>query len=265
MKTVVFSDVHLQTTPTGREEASEFIAFLDRLEAASVDRLIILGDLFDFWFEYRHVIFSGYFEVLASFGRLRERGVSVHLVCGNHDFWAGRFLEDHLGFVIHRAPVVMDFAGRRVLLIHGDGVNARDWGYRIYRRIARARPVIGLFGLLHPDWAMAIARTVSRESRRISKMEDPTKGSEAAALCAYARDMLGRGEADVVMCGHAHAPALEQYATPSGTGLYINTGDWMYHRSYVEWDGTDFRLCRSADLPPEFPRHGSCSCSSSSS
>ena len=241
-KAVVVSDVHLKVGPQGREETARFVAFLGQLDPEEIGRIIVLGDLFDFWFEYRHVIFSGYFDVLRAFAGLRERGVDLHLVCGNHDFWAGRFLEEALGFTIHRGPAHFDFGGRRVLLLHGDGINPHDWGYRVYKRVARARPVIWLFRLLHPDWAMFIAQCVSGGSRRMTKAADPAKGAEARALRAYAREALGRGDADVVMCGHAHAPTREEFPTPAGAGLYFNTGDWMHHRSYVEWDGDEFRL-----------------------
>jgi len=241
MRTVVFSDVHLDASEAGRPRQAEFVAFLRGLAHDGPWRLIILGDLFDFWFEYRHAVFAGYFHVLRALADLHERGIELHLVCGNHDFWAGPFLEENLGFVIHREPTTMDFDGRSVLLVHGDGLNPRDWGYRLYKRFARARPVIRLFRLLHPDRAMGLARLVSRTSRRMTLADDPRMGAEAAALRVFARDALGQGQADVVLCGHAHAPAYEQMPTPSGAGLYINTGDWMLHRTYIEWDGREFR------------------------
>ena len=241
MKTVVFSDVHLDVGEGDRERRAEFVEFLRGLDG-SVDRVIVLGDLFDFWFEYKHVIFSGYFEVLRAFAKLRDHGVELHLVCGNHDYWAGRFLEEDLKFKVHRDPVLMDFNGKRVLLVHGDGLNKRDWAYRMYRRIARARAVVWAFRRLHPDRAMGIARWVSRNSRRMSEARGPEKGSEARALRAFAQEALRRGEGDVIICGHAHAPTYEEYETPTGPGLYINCGDWMYHRAYVEWDGSAFHL-----------------------
>ena len=96
--------------------------------------------------------------------------------------------------------------------------------------------------MIHPDLAMRIARLVSRSSRRLTLEADPCKGAEAEALRTYAQGVLARGEADVVMCGHAHAPAFEEYPSPNGVGLYINTGDWMFHRSYATWDGECFQL-----------------------
>jgi len=163
------------------------------------------------------------------------------LVCGNHDLWAGRFLETELGFQIHRDSVVLPFGEQRAHLIHGDGLNPHDRAYRLYKRFARNPLAVHAFRLIHPDWAMAFARIVSRHSRRLTQVEDPAQGPEALALRAYAREVLARGEAEVVLCGHSHAPAREEFPTPNGTGLYINTGDWMFHRSYVVWDG-EFHL-----------------------
>lgn len=249
-KTLVFSDVHLKASPEDLDRHREFISFLRGFGGGDFDRIICLGDLFDFWFEYRHVIFSEFFEVLRAFADLRDAGIELHLVCGNHDFWAGRFLRDTLGFQIHPAPVTLPFAEQCVHFAHGDGINPSDTGYRIYKRFARHPFVIGAFRLIHPDWAMAIAQAVSHGSRTYLGVENPHEGPEARALSAYAAGILAAGEADAVMCGHAHAPVREEHPTPTGTGtgLYFNTGDWLGHRSYVVWDGAEFRL-EQASLP----------------
>jgi len=243
-RAIVFSDVHLSVTRDDRRRIDSFVEFLRRIDPDRTARVIILGDLFDFWFEYKHVIFSGYFDVLRAFADLGDHGVECHFICGNHDFWAGRFLRDHLGFHIHTKPVTLEFGTKRVLFVHGDGINPRDIGYRLYKRVARARPVVWLFGLLHPDWAMAIARAVSRGSRRMTQAEELSTGPEVQPLREFARRTLAQGGPDVVMCGHSHYPVREEFPTPNGTGLYLNTGDWLYHQSYVAWDGDEFRLLR---------------------
>jgi len=242
MKTVAFSDAHLDSSPTGRESVEALAGQIRRWQADGVRKILILGDLFDFWFEYKHVVFSGYFPVLRAFADAQAAGVRLHLICGNHDFWAGRFLETELGFKVDRNAAVMDFDGRRVLLAHGDGLNPRDRAYRLYKRIARSRIVIALFRQLHPDLAMGLARFVSRGSRHMTMVEDPSQGSEAQALRTYARDTLAAGRADIVLLGHAHAAIREEYPTPTGTGLYINCGDWRRKRSYVLFDDGDFRM-----------------------
>lgn len=241
-KTLIFSDVHLNVAPQGQEKMATFTAFLRSIDSNDVDRIIVLGDLFDFWFEYRHVIFSGYFDVLRAFADLRDAGVTLHFVCGNHDFWAGRFLKGDLGFHVHPSTLTLDMNGQRVLFVHGDGIDPADHGYRVYKRIARATPVVKLFSLLHPDWAMWIAQKVSNGSRHLFMAKELSEGNQVKPLQAYAIAALAAGRADVVMCGHSHYPVKESHPTPSGLGLYINTGDWLFHQSYVEWDGTNFRL-----------------------
>lgn len=238
-KTLIVSDAHLKAAEPERTRA--FAAFLRRTATPEFDRVICLGDLFDFWFEYRHVVFSDYFPVLRAFADLRDAGLELHLVCGNHDFWAGRFLEEVLGFHIHLVTELA-FGDKRARLIHGDGINPKDWKYRAYKRVARNPFVVWAFRQLHPDWAMGLARAVSHSSRTLYKVADPWAGPEAASLREYARGVLARGEADIVMCGHAHAATLEEHPTPTGTGLYLNPGDWFERRAYAVWDGAAFHL-----------------------
>ncbi len=244
--TVLFSDVHLKTGEDGRSQRADFVRFLESLGEQDCGRLICAGDLFDFWFEYRHVCFSGCFDVLRALAALRDAGVEMHLLCGNHDFWAGRFLRDETGFTIHPDQAEMDFGGKRALLFHGDGVNKADRAYRLYKRIARNPLVVGAFRLIHPDWAMLIAKGVSHGSRTYLGVADPENGPEARALREHARGLLAAGAADVVICGHAHAPALETHPTPTGDGLYINTGDWITQRTHVVWQDGEFRMERTA-------------------
>lgn len=242
MKTLIFSDVHLKATPQAAAQRAEFAAFLRGIDPAEFDRVIVLGDLFDFWFEYRHVVFSEYFEALRAFAELRDAGVELHLVCGNHDFWAGRFLAEELGITIHADEFRCMFNDKRALLVHGDGQNPEDVTYRLYKRIARSRIAIGLFRLLHPDWAMGLAQFVSNASRNLYDRRRLSKGGEARSLRAFAERALSAGDTDVVLCGHTHDPVSEAIETPGGEGLYINTGDWMNHRTYIEWDGAAFKM-----------------------
>lgn len=238
-KTLIVSDAHLKVAEP--ERTREFARFLRAFNPAEFRRVICLGDLFDFWFEYRHVVFSDYFEVLRAFADMHDAGVELHLVCGNHDFWAGRFLREALGIQIHLEADV-PFGDRRARLIHGDGINPNDWKYRLYKRIARNPFVVWAFRLIHPDWAMSIARAVSHGSRTLYGNEDPAQGPEARSLREYARRVLERGEAQIVLCGHSHAATIEEFPTPQGMGVYVNPGDWLHRRAYAVWDGEKFHL-----------------------
>lgn len=246
MKTLVFADVHLKGHGEDAATLDEFVAFLRSIDPVEFPRIVMLGDLFDFWFEYRHVIFSEYFEVLRALADLRDAGAELHLVCGNHDFWAGRFLRDDLGMHVHPDEFLLDDHGLRVLFVHGDGVNPRDWTYRLYKRFARWPIVVGTFRMLHPDFAMGFARFVSRLSRS-RKGEHFNKEPEIRAVREHARVRIERGDADVVISGHTHAidDATWQF-DGERTGRYLNTGDWMLERCYLVWDGTDFTAMQSS-------------------
>lgn len=253
-KTLIFSDVHLKVSAEDRPRHEAFIEFLRGFPPAEFDRVVCLGDLFDFWYEYRHVIFSGYFDVLRCFADLRDAGVALHLICGNHDFWAGRFLRETLGFHIHPVSADLPFGAQTAHFIHGDGINPTDHGYHLYKRIARNPWVIRAFRLLHPDWAMALAQGVSHGSRAMLAPPDPYHGGETKSLRAYAQRKLAAGEADFVLCGHSHAPLIERHPTPGGEGLYINTGDWIGRRAHVVWDpDAGFRLYVENPHPSQPP------------
>lgn len=252
MKTLIFSDVHLSVAnEAGVARLMKLVEFLRWARGERFERVIVLGDLFDFWFEYRHVIFSGYFEVLRALADLRDDGVELHFFCGNHDFWAGRFLEQDLHFKIHRDSAILRFGSQRALLVHGDGVRPEDWPYRAYKRVARNPAVVWLFGLLHPDWAMALGRLISGGSRHFFMAKDLSQGSEVTPLRAFAERVLADGAADVVLCGHSHYPERTEFPTPTGTGLYINAGDWLFHSSYVIWDAGAFTISRFGVEPKE--------------
>jgi len=239
MKALIVADIHLNVADDGKQTRDDFEAFLLAIDPAETKRVILMGDIFDFWFEYRHAIFSGYFEILTAFHRLARAGVEFHFLCGNHDFWAGRFLRDHLGFHIHD-QVTLPFGGQQVLFIHGDGIRKDDYSYRIYKSFARFPPVVGAFWLIHPDLAMGIAQWVSRGSRKLNAGKDPAKGREVEPLRQFARGIIERGEADVVVCGHSHYAETLDIPTKNGQGLYMNTGDFLWHRKYIAWDGEHF-------------------------
>ena len=239
MKAVIVADAHLNVADDGKRTRDDFEALLNSIDPAVTERVVLMGDIFDFWFEYRHAIFSGYFEILAAFQRLSRAGIEFHFLCGNHDFWAGRFLRTHLGFHIHD-QVTLPFGEQKVLFIHGDGIREDDYSYRIYKRIARFAPIVGLFWLIHPDFAMGIAQAVSRGSRKLNTGKDPAQGREVEPLREFARNAITRGEADVVFCGHSHYAEMVDIPRENGDGLYINTGDFLWHRKFVVWDGETF-------------------------
>lgn len=226
MSMYLFSDAHLGAG-TAEDEAVklERIGRLFELVKTNGDRLVILGDLFDFWFEYRYVIPKAYHRVLFMLQELVAGGIRVDYISGNHDFWMGDFFTQHLGIHVHRDGFDTEYGGRRLHLIHGDGLSSSDRGYRLLKRILRNPFNVWLYRLLPPDWAYPLARKVSHSSRRRSETNDL---SFARDYEAYARGKLADGF-DVVAIGHIHLPVCLRYED----GVYVNTGDFIKHFSYA--------------------------------
>lgn len=238
--TLLFSDVHLKPYVAGDRHHEDFLAFLRWIDPQQVGRLICVGDLFDFWFEYRHAVFASYFEALRLLAGLNRAGVEMHLFRGNHDLWAGPQLERLTGMRVHKGPACLPFDDREACLLHGDGLNPRDYGYRLFKRIAQNSAVQGIFRHIHPDTAMGFAQWVSRNSRAMGKAENPADGPEAETVRAHACHLIGDGRAAIVICGHAHVPVIEHIEVRGLRGLYVNPGDWPLHRSYIRYARGEF-------------------------
>lgn len=225
------SDVHLGAVPPRTEEA--FRRWLLHVKASG-SRLIINGDLFDFWFEYGSVIFSEHVRVLALLADLIESGIPVLIMGGNHDWWGGDFLRESIGVDFHREPVRIRVKGRSVLLAHGDGIGSGDPGYRILRLVLRSRLTRRLFRWLHPDLGVRIADRVSGTRAHVASGQGPGSDGRSKFLSAWATEQLeGDASLDIVALGHGHLPAVTEVAPGR---FYVNSGDWVVHRSYVTID-----------------------------
>ncbi|MEW6051677.1 MAG: UDP-2,3-diacylglucosamine diphosphatase [Candidatus Zixiibacteriota bacterium] len=229
MALYVFSDAHLGCgTPQDEARKIDKIKALVRLIKQDGERLIILGDLFDFWFEYKHVIPKAHHEVLFMLTELLNRGVRIDYVSGNHDFWMDDFFEKHMGIAVHQDRLQLEYDGRKWLLLHGDGLAPADGGYRFLKKILRNPLNIWLYRKLPPDWAFPLAKWVSGSSRDYTSQRDHQFAKDYES---YARDQLENGF-DVVVIGHLHIPIYRPYEP----GVYINTGDFITHFSYLKCD-----------------------------
>jgi UDP-2,3-diacylglucosamine hydrolase len=225
----IASDVHLGAVPSETERS--FLAFLEHVGEHGTS-LLLAGDLFDFWFEYGHVIEGRHFRVLAALARLVEAGIPVALAGGNHDAWGGRFLTEEVGLAFHKGPFRMELGGRPALIAHGDGLGGGDFRYRALKTLLRSRATIGLFRMIHPELGLRVANAVSRTETRPDT--DPGLRGRAAFIQAWAEKQLADDPSlGWVVCGHAHLPALME--VQSGR-YYVNAGDWLTHYSYVTID-----------------------------
>ena len=236
------SDAHLGAAPPEQERA--FLAWLEHA-AVAASRIILNGDLFDFWFEYRTGPTRGHDAALSLLRQIVESGVGVTLVGGNHDWWGGPYLRDVIGVEFLQDPVVRDVSGKRTFLAHGDGLGSGDAGYRLLRSVLRGRATRWAFGALPPRLGDRIARGVSRTER---KWEEWGRRQEARSRTLEdwaAGKLLSDRELELVVLGHTHRPLLREVRPGQ---WYVNTGDWVVHRSYVvlerdrapdllEWNG----------------------------
>ena len=219
------SDAHLGLDDYEVEEArrDRLLKFLQSLRDRA-GHLYIVGDLFDFWFEYRTVVPRQHFTVLHALSSLVESGVRVTYLAGNHDFWLGTFLDEQVGVETAEGPLTVTHHGRKIYIAHGHGLIYRDLGYRMLSKIMRNTLSIRLFQLIHPDCGFRIGRLASRLSRRHGKPKawDPRETYRDLAF-----SLLDQGY-DVVVFGHNHCPTLQH----RGESVYINLGDWLEHDTY---------------------------------
>jgi UDP-2,3-diacylglucosamine hydrolase len=227
---LVASDLHLGAVAPANLAA--FHDWLDRFGPTS-RQIVLNGDLFDFWFEYRSVIPRGATRTLGRLAALVDAGVRIDFVGGNHDWWGGSFLTDEIGLHVHRDPVRLKLAGFNAYVAHGDGLGNGDLRYRALRLLLRGRLTRWGFRWLHPDLGAALAQRVSRTGAH----EGPAEARPGAlerdeALNRWARDLLVAEPAvDLVLLGHTHIPRRVVH----GTGrYYLNSGDWLTHRTWIE-------------------------------
>lgn len=197
---------------------------------------MVNGDLFDFWFEYGSVVPRGHTRTLGLLAEVVDSGTPVVLFGGNHDWWGGSYLRNEIGVEFRAEPAILDLAGWRTLLAHGDGVGDGDLGYRVLRAIIRSRPARWAFRWLHPDVGARIARGVSLTEGRPA--HSPSDNARAEVLARWAEQRLETDPGlDLVALGHTHVPELrrmEGTAREGGRpGYYVNSGDWVHHSTYV--------------------------------
>jgi UDP-2,3-diacylglucosamine hydrolase len=232
------SDAHLGTPDheSSLYREKKLVAFLDEIKESASD-LFLMGDLFDFWFEYKHVVPRGYTRILGKIAELSDRGIRLHYFTGNHDIWMFDYLAKETGIQIYRNPTALTLHGKNFFLAHGDGLDEEDRTFRILKWIFTNRALQWAFARLHPNFAFTIANKWSRQSRLIHGV-DPFKG-EDEAIVKYARKHLDNQGYDYLVFGHRHCPV--DYPLNDHTRLFI-LGDWMSHFSYAVFDGTDISI-----------------------
>jgi len=234
------SDNHLGA-PTPEESAPReriFVQWLDHIKE-DVGVLFLLGDLFDFWFEYKTVVPKGFVRVLGKLAELADTGVPIHFFVGNHDLWMLDYLEKEIGIKVHHTPCEFTFNDKSFFVGHGDGLGPNDKGYKRMKKIFKNSFFQWCFRWLHPDWGMRLGHYLSVKNKLISGEEDAIfLGEENEWLAQYARRKNQEKARDFYVFGHRHIPL----DIPIEQARYINLGDWISHYTYAVFDGKALEL-----------------------
>lgn len=235
------SDQHfgIPDTESSKLREKKFISWLDEVKK-DAQAIFLLGDLFDFWFEYKTVVPKGFVRVLGKIAELRDSGIPIYFFVGNHDLWMVDYFEKELGIPVYHHPKEYEFEGKTFLIGHGDGLGPGDKGYKRMKKVF-AHPLSKWFyRWVHPDIGVKLAQYLSTKNKLISGQEDiKFLGEENEWLAQYAKRKLEQKHYDYFLFGHRHLPMEIEVGKNS---KYINTGDWISHFTYAVFDGKDLTL-----------------------
>ena len=239
MKNVYFlSDAHLGSWAIQHQRTQErrLVHFLDSIkEKASA--IYLLGDMFDFWNEYRYVVPKGYTRFLGKISELTDMGVEVHYFVGNHDLWTYGYLERECGVIVHRKPLTTEIGDKVFFLAHGDGLGDPDHRFKLLRKIFHNPTCQRLFNAIHPRWGMWLGLTWAKHSRlkRADGKETPYLGEDKEYLVQFTHEyMKTHADVDYFIYGHRH---IELDLTLSRKARMLVLGDWIWQFTYAVFDG----------------------------
>lgn len=230
------SDQHLgaPTSEKSKEREKKLVRWLDIVKE-DAEAIFLLGDLFDFWFEYKTVVPKGFVRVLGKLAEIKDSGIPIYFFVGNHDLWMNDYFEKELGIPVYHEPKEFVFSGKTFLIGHGDGLGPGDNGYKRMKKVFTNPFCKWLFRWLHPDLGVRLAQHFSVKSKLISGEEDVLYlGEEKENLIQYCKQVLATKHYDYFVFGHRHLPmklSLEKNSE------YINLGDWISYFTYGVFDG----------------------------
>ncbi len=242
-KTYFASDFHLGTGGqlSSREREQKIVRWLDHIKGDAA-HIYLLGDVFDFWFEYKRVIPKGYTRLLGKLAELRDAGIPITFFIGNHDMWMFRYFEEELDIPILRKPMRIEIAGKKFFIGHGDGLGPKDHGYKFIKKVFANPLCQWLFARIHPNLGIGIANYWSRKSRSAQKYEAVNRwhGPQNEWLVQFANQKIESSDIDYFVFGHRHLPI--DFTLKNGHSRYINLGEWLNRYSYAVFDGNDLQI-----------------------
>lgn len=239
------SDFHLGIPDweSSLQREKMLVSWLEKV-SADATAIFLMGDVFDFWFEYKYVVPKGYVRLLGKIAEITDSGIPVHLFRGNHDIWAFDYLNKELNVQLHREAFVYEFEGKKLFLSHGDGLGPGDKGYKFLKKVFEFKPNQFLFRWLHPDLGARMGLYFSKQSRlaNISKegKKETAISTENEMLFQYVKRKADElPDVDYFIFGHRHIPMQEKV---SEKAEIIILGDWIIHFSYGVFEDGKMRL-----------------------
>lgn len=239
MKNIYFlSDAHLGSLAIEHKRTQErrLVRFLDSIKEKAA-AIYLLGDMFDFWNEYRYVVPKGFTKFLGKISEITDMGVEVHFFTGNHDLWTYGYLEQECGVILHRKPITIEIYDKVFYLAHGDGLGDPNHKFKLLRKIFHNRTCQLMFNAIHPRWGMALGLNWAKHSRlkRIDGKELPYMGEDREYLVRYTKEyMRTHQDIDFFIYGHRH---IELDLLLSRKSRMLILGDWISLFTYAVFDG----------------------------
>lgn len=235
------SDFHLGAPNAESSLVREklLVRWLNQIKA-DCHAIYLLGDIFDFWFEYRQAIPRGFIRLQGKMAELRDAGIPVYFFTGNHDMWMFDYFPRELGIPVYREPMELNVNDKRLLIGHGDGLGPGDNTYKILKKFFNSAVCQWLFARIHPNLGMSIAHYWSRKSRINNiRKEEKFQGEDREYLLQYCKDVEKQSHHDFYVFGHRHLPLDLKVGDNS---RYINLGEWVHYNTYAEFDGVNMGL-----------------------
>ncbi len=234
------SDVHLgaPSLKDNHERERKFVSWLNQV-GQDASEIFLMGDIFDYWFEYKKVVPRGHIRVLGKLAELTDSGIPVHFFTGNHDIWIFDYLPTEIGLIVHHDPQTFNLLGKKFFLAHGDGLDPYDKGYIFLKKIFKSRVLQWFYARLHPNFAVTVAQKWSKNSRLSKKDYSDTFDATNEGMFQFATSILEKEHFDYFVFGHRHRLVNIPI---KGNSRFVLLGDWIKTFSYGVFDGTDFEL-----------------------
>jgi len=240
-KIFFLSDFHLGAPDAAisLEREKRIVQFLNEVKHEA-QAIFIVGDIFDFWYEYRKVVPRGYVRLLGKLAELTDSGIEMYFFVGNHDMWMKDYFQRELNMPVYFEPKEFTYNNKKFLIGHGDGLGPGDHGYKRLKKIFRNPVCQWLFGILPPAIGMGVANYSSRKSREATgSTEEKFLGEDKEWLLIYSKEQSLKKNIDFFVFGHRHLPI--DYRLQNGS-RYINLGDWINYCTYAVFDGNEMKL-----------------------